>query len=120
MGLMKLKLNLSYNFGNLKNSWTVEEEIVHVLHNGQSLTIPKGFLTDGSSSPWYLRWLFPRIGDFLLAAVVHDYLYRTLDLRGKKFADKEMLVISNKMNKNKVDNYLRYFAVRVFGKPKKP
>ncbi len=26
-----------------------------------------------------------------------------------------MLYLSNKLNKNKIDNYIRYYAVRVFG-----
>lgn len=118
MDLMLKKIYLSYNFGNSVDKWVVSEDIVHLLHDGSALIVKKGFPSDGSSSPWFLQWLFPRVGDFLLAAIVHDYLYRTLDYRGKSFADKEMLIISNKMNKNVFDNYLRYIAVRLFGKPK--
>ena len=118
--MKRKKLKLSYRFNNPKNSWVVEEDIVHVLHDGQTLVIATGFVTDGSSVPWYLKWLLPSVGDFFLAAIVHDYLYNIDKSRGKKFADKEMLIISKEYNNRNVfkliDNYLRYAAVVVGGK----
>jgi len=95
--------------------WKIFEQIDVPLSDGSILKIPKGFETDLSSVPKFLWGILPPFGNFLLAALVHDYLYVEKDSRGRKFADKEMLIISNKRNKNKVDNYLRYFAVRVFG-----
>jgi hypothetical protein len=40
------------------------------------LVIPRGFITDGSSIPWYARWLINRRRT-RTAGLVHDYLYRT-------------------------------------------
>ena len=38
---------------------------------------PKGFVTDGASTPQILWWLFPPVASYLPAAVIHDLLYRT-------------------------------------------
>jgi hypothetical protein len=47
---------------------------------------------------------------------IYDYKIEELGYyRARKFADKEMLYLSNKYNKNKFDNYFRYFAVRILG-----
>ncbi len=97
------------------------------LSTGFKIIIPEGFVFDGSSSPKFLWWLFPSYGDFFMAALIHDYLYQQqfnrkhLGLKeAQKFADKEMLIWSNVVhcqNKiDKLDNYLRYYAVRLFGK----
>ena len=95
--------------------WKTFNQIDVPLSDGSILKIPKGFETDLSTVPKFLWGILPPFGNFLLAAIVHDYLYVTKDDRGRNFADKEMLIISNKKNKNKVDNYFRYFAVRLFG-----
>lgn len=95
--------------------WKTAKEIEVSLSDGSLLKIPIGFETDLSTVPKILWGVFPPFGDFLLAAIVHDYLYITKDKRGRKFADKEMLRLSNLHNKNKVDNYIRFFAVRMFG-----
>ena len=38
------------------------------------VTVPAGFITDGASVPRLLWWLFPPVGRYFLAAVVHDWL----------------------------------------------
>jgi hypothetical protein len=39
--------------------------------------IPKGFVTDGASIPWFAQWLgTPYEGDSIYGAVVHDILYQ--------------------------------------------
>ena len=91
-----------------------------------TITIPKGYRFDGSSVPKFLRGLFPRYGAFMFAALIHDWLYYTdhkRDVLGikkaRKYADKEMLIWSNKINNrtfgNYIDNYIRYWAVRIAG-----
>ena len=40
-------------------------------------TIPKGFITDGCSSPRWLQNLYPGYYKYFPAAVTHDYLYAT-------------------------------------------
>lgn len=95
--------------------WKTANELKVELSDKSILIIEKGFETDLSTVPKFLWGIFPPFGNFLIAAIVHDYLYKTKDKRGRKFADMEMLRISNKLNKNKLDNYTRYFAVRIFG-----
>jgi hypothetical protein len=106
--------------------YIVLEELTIKLSNEEIIKIPKGFTFNGSSSPRFLWWLFPPYGDFFFAAIIHDYLYHIrfksdeINIKlAKKFADKEMLIWSNIINKRnfgkKVDNYLRYYAVLWFG-----
>lgn len=101
----------------------VERPIKITLNDGHEITIPKNYEFDGSSSPKILWWLFPSYGNFFFAALIHDFLYTEQYLKNdiglkaaQKFADKEMLIWSNLLNKNKIDNYFRYLAVRLMGK----
>ena len=110
-----MSIILKYIGGKKGKMWEIYEPINIKLSDGSYLEIPKGFSTDLSTVPKSLWGVLPPFGNFLLAALVHDYLYVTKDKRGRKFADKEMLIISNANNKNKVDNYFRYYAVRLFG-----
>lgn len=106
--------------------YIVLEELTIKLSNEEIIKIPKGFTFNGSSSPRFLWWLFPPYGDFFFAAIIHDYLYHIrfksdeINIKlAKKFADKEMLIWSNILNNRnfgkKIDNYLRYYAVLLFG-----
>jgi hypothetical protein len=100
----------------LKNKkWELIKDFSYTLSNDDTITIPKGFKTDLSSVPKILWSLFPPFGNFLLAALVHDYLYVTKYKNNRAFADREMLYISNALNSNKLDNYLRYYTVVLFG-----
>jgi hypothetical protein len=86
------------------------------LSTGKNTTIPKGYKTDLSSSPRIFWSIVPPYGPFLLAALIHDWLYVTQDVvDNQKEADKEMLVWSNVINENRRDNKVRYYAVRLFG-----
>lgn len=114
---------LKYNYNSKPfKQWFLEKSVEYTLSNGDSIIIPEGFETDLSSSPRFLWSLFPPYGNFILAALVHDYLYvvkyrRDIDgaFKAQRFIDREMLFISNQMNKNKVGNYIRFAAVRLFG-----
>ena len=112
---MDQEIILKYLGGKGGKMWVLEKQIKHVLHNGDIIIIPKGFLTDLSSVPKILWSFLPPYGKFLLAPLVHDYLYIVDQSRGRKFADKEMLIVSNKTHKNKIDNYIRFIGVRAFG-----
>lgn len=94
--------------------WALLQPITVKLSTGLVITIPEGFETDLSSSPRYLWSVEPPFGDFLLAALIHDYLY-VYNIGTRKGADREMLYWSNAINKNKTDNRIRYWAVRLFG-----
>jgi hypothetical protein len=40
------------------------------------ITVPKDFIFDGESIPFWLQWLAPPFGDSKRGACVHDWLYR--------------------------------------------
>lgn len=39
-----------------------------------NVTVKKGFVSDGASIAWFLRWLFSPTGQYFGAAIVHDYI----------------------------------------------
>ncbi len=99
--------------------WEVVKPIVVELSDGYLITIPKGFITDLSSVPQPFWNIFTPYGDFLLAAIVHDYLYVIKYNNDRAFCDKEMLIISKALNNadwfKRKDNEIRYKTVRLFG-----
>ena len=42
-------------------------------HNG-NVVVPSGFVTDGATIAWFLRWLFSPTGRYFGAAIIHDYI----------------------------------------------
>lgn len=59
----------------IPNTW--REPVLYRLHESLTIvgvTIPKGFTTDGSSSPRLLWFLFPPVCRYFPAAAVHDFL----------------------------------------------
>lgn len=63
--------------------WEMEYEGSDVV-----VTVPKGFVSDGASVPWFMWWLMPPWGDRATrAAILHDYL-RTMisDHRPNQYA----------------------------------
>ena len=110
--------------------YKLERSIIVRLSDGSLLHIPKGFETDISSVPRIFWAILAPDGDFALAAIIHDYLYVN-KLFDRKFNDKEMLIWSKALYSTKrwsihnIDNYTRYYFVRLFGwtvwnKPKNP
>lgn len=119
-------LTLTYKIGGGRKCWVTVSKRVFRLSNGDVITIKPGFEWDLSSVPRFLWWLFPPFGDFILGALVHDWMYfndykiEELGAReARKFADKQMLFISRQYNNRNVwcrlDNNIRYIAVRLFG-----
>lgn len=110
-----------------KSHFRLIESVSVTLSNNDVIDIPKGFQFDGSSAPRFLWWLFPSYGDFFFAALIHDYLYQINYLSesngtkvAQEFADNEMLRWSQVINDRNIgktlDNYLRFYAVRMFGR----
>lgn len=108
--------------------WKVTKPIEVELSNGKKITIEEGFNTDLSSVPVFLWSIFPPFGDFLLASIIHDHLYvNRAHGMSRAEADREMFLWSTAINgdmnydnifqyiRKKVDNKLRYWAVRLFG-----
>ena len=102
------------------------------LSNGKEIFISNEFEWDLSSVPRFFWTLLPPNGDFIIGALIHDWLYQKRDFvtkewfdndskKAKKFADEEMLLWSNTVNKKEgfslrgFDNFLRYYGVRLFG-----
>lgn len=78
------------------------------------IIVPKDFLSDGVSSPWWARWIFPRYGRTLPAALVHDYCYG--GNLPRKRADQLFLKNLKRLRISKLRAQLMYLAVRIGGK----
>lgn len=92
-----------------------------ILSNNIKIFIPVGFVWDLSSVPRFLWGILPPDGDFELAALIHDFLYKN-KITTRSFADKEMLIWSkvisgtnNKISIRNLDNWIRYIGVKLFG-----
>jgi len=94
----------------------VLEDITYT-NDGISITIKKGFITDGASIPRWL-WSFtgsPFVGKYRKAAVLHDYIYR-YRLYNKKDADLLFYKIMLESGVSKFKAKLFYLALYFFGR----
>jgi Protein of unknown function (DUF1353) len=41
------------------------------------ITVSRGFRSDLTSTPWFLRWFLPVTGSHVFAALIHDYIIKT-------------------------------------------
>ena len=56
----------------------------------KNITVPAGFITDGASIPWFLRWRFSPTGRYFGAAIVHDFVLveeQDWDKANEEFSD---------------------------------
>lgn len=89
----------------------------------RQITVPEGFITDLTSVPRLLRWIVGRVGPWLEAAIVHDYLYVAWqDVPGKvptradrRFADGIMLAAMREAQVNPLLAFAIHKAVSLFG-----
>ena len=106
-----------------KHKWRVEEDFVYESPDGEHIKIPRGFITDGASSP--LRILITSMGGhYPTAAVVHDWLYTRLNhgrpdpaAKTRKAADR---IFRKEMKRAGVKPLVRFgiwLGVRAFGGP---
>jgi hypothetical protein len=107
---------------NTINRYTLYKPLLIKLSTGMLITIPKGFEWDLASVPRFLWWLMSPDVDSEIAYLIHDYLYVN-KIVDRKTADKEMYLwakatnsTANKLSAKNTDNWLRYIAVRLFGK----
>lgn len=118
-----------------KDNWKTHKlrrNIILRLSNGKVITIEDGFDWDRSSVPKFLWSILPPDGDFIIGALIHDWLYVNNNYiikewfngnskKARKFSDKEMLLWSKAVNGTKkgslknLDNLIRYRGVRIFG-----
>ena len=118
-------INLEFNPYAKRKYWKTLEDVPIKLSNGDIITVPKGFRWDLSSVPGFLHGIAKPYGKFIWGALIHDWMYvhdyKRNDLgtrKARKLADKEMLYVSDQHNASfwgKIDNRLRYIAVRLFG-----
>jgi len=83
----------------------------------KNLKVPKGFVCDGASIP-RIAWSivgYPMEGDYVEAAVIHDYLYRNA-IGTKVHADNVFLQAMKDLKVNIVKRRVMYWAVKYFGK----
>jgi len=102
------------------------------LSNGMNITVPEGFEWDLSTVPRFAWGFLAPDGDFELAYLIHDYLWINKEemyeifeyynlVFNQKFTDNEMLKwakVTNgteKISIRNIDNYTRYYGVRLFG-----
>lgn len=65
----------------------LKSPLIYHHHSGQDIIVPAGFDTDFASVPRGLWNLFPPDGDYVKAAVVHDYLYWTHYMNDRAMCD---------------------------------
>lgn len=78
------------------------------------IIVPKDFVSDGVSSPWWARWAFPQFGKTLAAALVHDYCYGGSISRKK--ADNLLYKNFRRLGISKLRSWVMYIAVRIGGR----
>jgi len=84
----------------------------------REIIIPEGFLTDFASTPSILYPIFPPIGIYNKAAMVHDYLYSKDRPEFIKRKDADLFFLQA-MEVLKVPKWKRgsmFLAVRIFGR----
>jgi hypothetical protein len=62
--------------------WRLEEPLryeIGELGSGALIVIPEGFVTDGASIPRLIQGVLPAWGRWSRAAIIHDYLCRSID-----------------------------------------
>ena len=93
-------------------------ETIEIEWNGRSVTVPKGFRSDGASVPrFFWRVVFPP-GDHraMRAAFAHDYIYRIHpDGWTKAAADLMFYGLLIRGGIPEIRAWLAYLGVRLFG-----
>jgi hypothetical protein len=117
---------------NSRPNYSLDVTLEIQLSNGMNITIPKGFEWDLSTVPRFAWPILAPDGDFELAYLIHDFLWINKEemyelfeyydvVFNQKFTDNEMLKWAkvtngtNKISIRNIDNYTRYYGVRLFG-----
>ena len=79
------------------------------------VTIPKGFPTDGTSSPWWSWSFVPRRGKYIYASYLHDYL---LSVTTRKEAASKFREALCELESNILLRNFMYYGVRLYDKTK--
>lgn len=105
----ELKLRVILEPCKKAREWRVVESVQY-----RCVKVESGFITDLSSIPIGLRWMFPHGGAKAFGSVIHDHIYRKQYLP-RNFADDFFLdaMLENGVNKYKAN--AMYAGVRLFG-----
>jgi hypothetical protein len=113
---------IRFFFGINSYIWMTLKDIEYNI-DGVKVIVPKGFKMDLASIPMFLQGIFSSHPPSLKAYILHDYIYvhnimreEMGDKENRLWADKLMLSMANELWDNKIDNYIRYYGVRLFGK----
>ena len=102
--------------------WILNEPFAYytdIMGQRTHIMVPKGFITDFATTPRFIWSLYPPIGRYSKAALLHDYLYVEFDkstFKNRKTCD---LIFKEAMKVSGVDWLTRnifYWSVRIFGK----
>lgn len=87
--------------------------------NAETITVPKGFITDLASIPHALDWLpnFDRTGLSRRPGALHDWLYGGDRTRGKDYADAVLRAALLAEGMSAVGAFEIWFGVSKFGRP---
>ena len=78
------------------------------------IAAPAGFQFDGASVPRWLWWLWPPMGRYALAALIHDWLYAHGEVTRAE-ADGRFLQAMDSLRMPPWRSYPLYWAVRLGG-----
>lgn len=97
--------------------WKVVHEFVYRtdIYRINPIHVQAGFITDFASVPKLLWNVMPPTGMYGKAAVVHDYLYRTLGIATRGEADNVFLEAMAALGVSKFIRLTMFWGVRVFG-----
>lgn len=79
----------------------------------EGICVPRGFKTDLASIPRLFWSFYPPFGDYMNAAVIHDFLYKKLF--PKKQADLIFYRIMKEDGVGALTRIIFYYAVKYFG-----
>ena len=98
-------------------AWFLQEEFSYDVGeegSGNTVMVPRWFITDFASVPRPLWAVFPRWGLYGNAAVIHDFLYYDQS-RNRKEADNIFLEAMEVLEVGWLKRTAMYWAVRSFG-----
>ena len=107
----------------IKGKWTrvaiLEAEFIYDSPKFGMVQVPFGFMSDGASVPKVMWNIFPPFGEYLEAAVIHDWFcvlgHATTSPIGSRDAAKLFLEVMTVLNVSKWKRSLMYLAVRIAG-----
>lgn len=93
--------------------WEVNQEYTTEVF-GKTVVIPKGFISDLATIPFFLWPFLPPYGRYTEGAVVHDYIYLRVDF-SRKECDDIFLEVMRRCRTSEFTAQVIYRTVRAVG-----